>query len=156
MKTDIFQKKSSPAGSLRAKLLGVFIIFCLALLGLLWLMQSVLLEKYYELSMEKKCRSGVSVISQAYSENEDMDFDSFLNLIRDVSGSNDIYVYLESEDGSYTLSSTDVAKPGRVLPENARVLSDAKNMLLSSFSNEVSFTVPGERDDRMVVFAKKV
>ena len=48
MKINLFEKNDSPAKSLRARLLGVFIVFSLVLLGLLWLMQSVLLEKYYD------------------------------------------------------------------------------------------------------------
>ena len=156
MKIDLNLKKNSPASSLRAKLLGVFIIFSLALLGFLWLMQSVLLEKYYELSMERKCRNGVSSISQAYSTDEEMDFDSFLRLIGDVAEKSDIYIYLETEDGQYSLSSSDIAKTGRIMPESTRILSDARKMLLSSYTDEVSYTVAGMRDDKMVVFAKKV
>lgn len=156
MKTDFIKRSESPAKSLRLKLLGVFILFGLALLGLLWIMQSALFERYYERSMEKKCRAGISIISTAYSEDEEMNYDEFCEMVGLVASRNDIYIYLESEDGSYDLSSTDISQPGRVIPESKRILSDAKKMLMSNYDSEVSYTVPIQKDGSMLVFAKRI
>ena len=156
MKTDLFGQKGSRTKSLNRKLLGIFILFGLVLLGLLWIMQSVLLEKYYEHSMEKKCRNGVSTISSAFTEDKDLGYEEFCELLGSVSAENDLYVYVESDNGLFSLSSTEVSKSGRVVPESKRIFADAKSMLASSFSNEVSFTVPGQKGEKMVVFARQI
>ncbi|MBO4819709.1 MAG: HAMP domain-containing protein [Firmicutes bacterium] len=154
MKIDLFQKTSGPAKSLRAKLLGIFILFGLVLLGFLWIMQSVLFEKYYERSMEKKCRAGVATISSALIGEEELGYEDFCEILGSVSSENDLYVYVESGDGSLSLSSTEVSKPGRVIPEGKRIFVDAKNMLSSSYGNEIFFTIPGRQNEKMAIFAK--
>ena len=156
MKTDTPLKTSGPAKSLRTKLLGIFILFGLVLLGFLWLMQSVLFERYYERSMEKKCRTGVNTISSVLVSEADLGYEEFCDILGSVSAENDLYVYVESGDGGFSLSSTEVSKPGRVIPDSKKKLADAKNMLASSFGDEIFYTVPGREDEKMAVFAKRI
>jgi len=156
LKIDFLKKSDNPAKSLRAKLLGIFIAFSLILLALLWIFQSVLLEKYYEHAMLRKCQNGVKIITDAYSKNEDLAYEEFCTILGNVTSDNDFYVYIESEDGSFSLSSADVDQPGRVIPESKKIFSDAKNMLINSFSDEVSYTIEGQHRDKRIVFAKEV
>ena len=142
--------------SLSTKLLGIFVVFGIVLLGLLWIMQSALLENYYEYSMKKKCQSGVDNISKAFSDDTEMDYREFCDLVGTIASKNDLYIFLESEDGNYSLSSTDVSKPGRMVPDSKKVFSDARNMLLSSFDNNVSYTIPRPGGDKMIVCAKQL
>ncbi|MBR0482064.1 MAG: HAMP domain-containing histidine kinase [Firmicutes bacterium] len=155
MKIDEYIKKYR-SKSIKAKLLGIFVLFGLMLLGLVWIMQSVLLERYYELSMEKKCRNGITTLSSAFAEDKDLGYEEFCEMLGNVSSDNDLYIYVESGDGRFSLSSTEVSKPGRVIPESNKIFSDAKRMLSSSYTDEVSFTVPGRNDEKMVVFAKRL
>ncbi len=156
MKIDLPLKTGRSAKSLRAKLRGVFIVFGLVLMGLLWLMQSSLLEKYYQRSMEKKCRSGVDDIVSTLLRDDQIDYESFCGVVGNVASDNDLLVYIESSDGGFTLSSTELSASGRVIPDSRKVFSDARSMLLSSYGDEVAYTTENPRGDAMMVVAKEL
>ena len=142
MKIDIFQKSGGPAKSLRAKLLGIFILFGVVLLGFLWIMQSVLFERYYENSMEKKCRNGVATIISALSREDDLGYQEFCDILGDVSAANDLYIYVESGDGSFALSSADASKPGRLIPDSRKRINKGDIALESANTHPAAAAYP--------------
>ena len=156
MRINPFKKTDRPATSLRARLLGIFVIFCITLMGLLWVFQSGFLERYYEFSMERKCRNGVNTISDAFANDKDLSYEEFCEIVGEVAEGNDLYIYMESLDGGFTLSSTDVSSSSRVMPEGKRIFSDAKRMLMNNYDDEIYFTAQGIREDKLMVFAKEV
>lgn len=156
-KIDFQFLKNRPARSLRVKLLGFFIIYGLALLALLWIMELTLLGSYYQRSMEKKCREGIYRVSVIYSMDEDLGYNEFCSEIGTLSMENDIYFLVESQDGMFSISSADVSSPGRFFPETNKIMSDAKKMLESSGKDEISFSSHSAgMKSATIVFAKKV
>ncbi|MBQ2456415.1 MAG: hypothetical protein II499_10045, partial [Firmicutes bacterium] len=83
MKTDRpkGQKKNKrPVKELRYRITASFIIFAVVLMALLWIFQSVFLDKYYELAMSRRCGAAVKSVATFYaSSSEDLSYDSFLS-----------------------------------------------------------------------------
>ncbi len=98
---------------MRFRLTAYFIFFALALMGMLWLFQTMFLEQYYESEMEKKVQTAVSSLSLQYSASEELDLQNYLVEMGEISSDNDMYFYIEAEDESFSISSTDQGSAGR-------------------------------------------
>ena len=94
---------------MRFRLTAYFIFFALALMGMLWLFQTMFLEQYYEREMEKKIQTAVSSLSFQYSASEELDLEAYLVEIGEISNANDMYFYIEAEDETFSISSTCLA-----------------------------------------------
>ena len=82
-------------------------------MGMLWAFQTLFLEQYYESEMEKKIQTAVSSLSLQYSVSETLDLESYLQEIGTISNANDMYFFIEAEDESFNISSTDQGSAGR-------------------------------------------
>lgn len=156
MKLNLFKKEGRQKNDLRSRLLAAFIVFGAALLILLWVMQSVFLEKYYQSSMRRKCKSSMNSISSLYSNSEQLDYDSFCAALGSVSTENEVYFYVEASDGSFAISSSENDKAGKHFSVSKNLVSDARKMLGSSPAGGISFSAKDANGSDMLVYARKV
>ena len=102
--------------SVRFRLTAYFIVFALALMGMLWAFQTLFLEQYYESEMEKKVQAAVSTLSIQYSASETLDLEGYLQEIGRLSNANDMYFFIEAEDESFnTWVESETPVPGEHL-----------------------------------------
>ncbi|MBR5641610.1 MAG: HAMP domain-containing histidine kinase [Firmicutes bacterium] len=142
--------------SVRFRLTAYFIIFALALMGMLWLFQTMFLEQYYEREMEKKIQTAVSSLSLQYAISEDLDLEAYLQEIGDISSANDMYFYIEAEDESFNISSTDQGSAGRYYYGRSGV-DLARERLIANNGEPVTFKITNQTGETVTqVYAAKV
>ncbi len=155
LKEKIKEKTRRPSKPLRFKLTRSFIIYTAFLIGLLWLLQALLLDQYYEYSMMRKSSAAISAVSTAYSSGESLDVEAFCDRISQVSRENDIYFYVEAEDGSFYIASTDTRVQGRISQNYGSLISDARKSLMNG-GDSLSFSVTAENGAKILVHARRV
>ena len=161
MKTDSKEtankEKGRPVKSLRARLAASFIVFAVFLMALLWIFQSVFLDKYYEYSMSRRCSAAVSSVCDYYSAGgPDMSYENFMTFLGQKTEDNDIYFWIESTDGTFYISSSDL-QAVRIRANTRQLLSQARTMLKEGGQREVSFTAKGPfGDGKDFVYARYV
>ena len=142
--------------SVRFRLTAYFIIFALILMGMLWFFQTVFLEQYYESEMEKKIQTAVSSLSLQYSVSETLDLESYLQEIGTISNANDMYFFIEAEDESFNISSTDQGSAGRYYYGRSGV-DLARERLLANNGEPVTFKISNQTGEVVTqVYAAKV
>ena len=158
LKTNIFERliKKRPVKPLRYRLTGSFIMFAVLLMGVLWLMQAVFLSRYYEYSMEKKVTASTKAIEALYTGSELLTYDEFCNALGLLSQEADVMFYIEAQDGSFVISSTDQTPGGRIFANSRSLISDAKLKMLESGESEISFSTGGREAETTLVHAKLV
>ena len=158
LKTNIFERliKKRPVKPLRYRLTGSFIMFAVLLMGVLWLMQAVFLSRYYEYSMEKKVTASTKAIEALYTGSELLTYDEFCNALGLLSQEADVMFYIEAQDGSFVISSTDQTPGGRIFANSRNLISDAKLKMLESGESEISFSTGGRDTETTLVHAKLV
>ena len=150
------QPKTIRTRSVRFRLTAYFIMFALVLLGMLWLLQTLFLEQYYEREMEKKVQAAVSSLSLQYSASEVLDLESYLQEIGTISNANDMYFFIEAEDESFTISSTDQGSAGRYYYGRSGV-DLARERLEANNGEPVNFKITNQTGDVITqVYAAKV
>lgn len=142
MKINLFRKEGE-VQTLRAKLTKVFILFGALLLAVLWLFQSVFFEKYYESSMKRKVSLALDELCKCYSDTEYLSYDDFCVMMSSIGSMNDVYFFVESDNGSLRISSLDTGEQGVFF--NQKSLDDARTMLKNSPTNSISFTFENGR-----------
>ena len=141
---------------MRFRLTAYFIIFALILMGMLWFFQTVFLEQYYESEMEKKIQTAVSSLSLQYSVSETLDLESYLQEIGTISNANDMYFFIEAEDESFNISSTDQGSAGRYYYGRSGV-DLARERLLANNGEPVTFKISNQTGEVVTqVYAAKV
>ncbi|MBQ2312042.1 MAG: HAMP domain-containing histidine kinase [Firmicutes bacterium] len=150
MKTEtektVKQEKGRSVSTLRGRLATSFIIFAVLLMALLWIFQAVFLDRYYELSMSRRCSKAVSSVCDYYaSGGPDISYDSFMTFLGEKTEANDIYFWIESTDGTFNISSSEV-QTVRIRANTRQLIAQARNMLKQSGQEEVSFTARGPMD----------
>ncbi len=143
---------------LRFRITAAFIIFAVILMALLWIFQSVFLDKYYEFAMSKRCAAAVNTVANYYAtSSDDLSYDSFLSFLGQKAQDNDVYFWIESTDGTFHISSEDFAQ-GRPMINSRELIYQARKMLKEDPGKTVSFVAKshgGEVMDRCV-YAKYV
>ena len=125
-------------------------------MGMLWFFQTVFLEQYYENEMEKKIQTAVSSLSLQYSASEQLDLEGYLQEIGTISNANDMYFFIEAEDESFTISSTDQGSAGRYYYGRSGV-DLARERLLANNGEPVTFKITNQTGDVVTqVYAAKV
>ena len=144
--------------SLRFKLTAAFIAFAMLLLGLLWIMQTVSLESYYQRSMEQKANVALRILSGQYARTETLDPEVFYGYITQLSGENDVFFYIESEDKEAAISSSELVSGGRSFSGVSKLIGDARIMIDSSAdrSETVSFTRDNGASGKILIRAQRV
>nr|MCR4805432.1 HAMP domain-containing histidine kinase [Clostridia bacterium] len=142
--------------SVRFRLTVYFVVFAAALMGMLWLFQIMFLEQYYESEMEKKVQTAVSSLSLRYAISSELNLEDYLQEIGTVSSANDMYFYIEAEDDSFSISSTDQASAGRYYYGRTGV-DLARERLLLNQGEAVTFKISNTTGDAITqVYAAKV
>lgn len=149
-------KNKRPVKSLRSKLLGVFIVYGLVLLLLLWIMLLGLMETYYKSSMERKCTKSMNAVSALYSNSETLEYEYFCDKLNDIASDNDIFFYVESTDQSFAISSVEGDRPGIFFQGGPNIISDARIMLESSPQQQISFVRSDASGGNVIVRASKI
>jgi signal transduction histidine kinase len=140
----------------RFRLTAYFIFFALALMGMLWLFQTMFLEQYYEREMEKKIQTAVSSLSFQYSASEELDLEAYLVEIGEISNANDMYFYIEAEDETFSISSTDQGSAGRYYYSRSGV-DLARERLIANNGEPVTFKISNQTGETITqVYAAKV
>ena len=125
-------------------------------MGMLWFFQTVFLEQYYESEMEKKIQTAVSSLSLQYSVSETLDLESYLQEIGTISNANDMYFFIEAEDESFNISSTDQGSAGRYYYGRSGV-DLARERLLANNGEPVTFKISNQTGEVVTqVYAAKV
>ena len=155
MKTDFPAKRNNKASkrrvkskSLRFRLTVTFVAFALLLMAMLWLMQTGLLEVYYERAMEARAEDGVNRIAEAYSEPEELDMYDFIDTLTELSGESDLYFSIRALDGSFAISSNDQASAGRMLFGGNTLVEKAVRTLMESRENKISYILDNGNGER--------
>ncbi len=162
MKTEAAEKKDKntrQVKDLRYRLTASFILFAVILMAILWIFQSVFLDKYYELAMSRRCSKTVNSVASFYaSKTDSISMQEFVEFLGQKSADNDLFIRIESPDGSYGISSTESSKMGRFpMMDNTRdLLHQARNMLRSSEKGSISFSTNSRMGDKTYVYAKHV
>ena len=146
---------------LRYRLTAAFILFAVILMALLWIFQSVFLDKYYEFAMSRRCSKVVNSVASYYTSNsEGITKEGFLEFLGETSVANDVFIRIESPDSAYSISSSEAQKGGRLpIMNNFReLLAQARKLLGESSGSTISFSSDGGRvgDMKTFVYAKKV
>ncbi len=143
--------------SVRYRLTMYFILFALVFTVILWLLQTVFLENNYESAMEDKMQSAVNLLSASYAETEELDIELFVRQIAELSTENDLYLYIEARDGSFTISSTDEASPGKLYYYGRGGLDLARERLAASDGKPVTLKLTNQAGDSVtMVYAAQV
>ena len=125
-------------------------------MGMLWLFQTMFLEQYYEREMEKKIQTAVSSLSFQYSASEELDLEAYLVEIGEISNANDMYFYIEAEDETFSISSTDQGSAGRYYYSRSGV-DLARERLIANNGEPVTFKISNQTGETITqVYAAKV
>ena len=136
------KEKKHRTQSVRVQLTEYFVVFAMVLMILLWAMQTLFLERYYENAMIRKTQAAVVSLSAQYSSLA-FNLDTFLKTMSDLSSANDLYFYIEAEDGSFTMTSTDSGSSGRIY-YGRRDVDRARELLLESTEDVLVYTITEE------------
>ncbi len=122
--------------SITFKLWAYFISFAAFLMIVLWFLQIFFLNNYYQAMKISETTKLASVIVSQYGQ------DDFIDTIRKVSFTNDLYIHIETSDGTIVFSPIDdvIRKPYGYLKEMKMV----KQELLNNNSLSSSIVIPGE------------
>lgn len=151
------QKKYRNSYSLRSRLSVYFVEFAFMLLAILWALQTLFLEDFYENAMVKKVQSSVSTLSMAYSTTKDLDFTAFVESVARISTDNDIYFYIDADDDSFAMSSIDQASYGRMYYYGKGGIELAKAKLFANNNEPITYkTSDPDGESVTLVYAAKV
>ncbi len=148
-------KGSRRSSTLRFRLTLTLIGFALIITGLLWLMQAVFLPDYYERSMERKATGAVDYVSSLYADSEELDLDEYKSMLEETSRKNDMYIYVESEDGDVSLSS-DSGVFGMRPRGDQNAIDEARARLYFANGESVSFKSTNGRSDNVLITVSRV
>ncbi len=123
-----------------------FILFTTFLMIILWFLQVLFLNNFYEVMKKDQTDSVVKNIQNAY---ENKDNDEFLEKIEEISDTHDIYIYVASFDGStiYFKPSGDNTNSQYYADQIASV----NERLLKSDGDSVSFTINGKDNSKQIL-----
>lgn len=153
--TQIF-KLNIDKKSITFRLWAYFILFALLLLGILWALQIFFLNNYYQQMKIAETNRIANVISAQYGKED------FLETIRSLSVTNDMYIQIETEDSILFSPSKDSNRtPSYMyLPEMGAVRKkllegnhQSASVIISSIDSDYRDPVPRHRDGDKKVLA---
>lgn len=126
-----FDKKS-----ITFKLWAYFISFAAFLMIVLWFLQIFFLNNYYQAMKISETTKLASVIASQYGQED------FIDTIRNASFTNDLYIHIETSDGTIVFSPADdgARKPYAYIKEMELI----KQALLNTNSLSSSIVIPGQ------------
>lgn len=135
--------------SIKFKLWAHFVLFAAFLLCLLWLLQIFFLNTYYQEMKISETNKVASVIADKYGE------DDFLEIIRSLSISNDMYIQIETDEAIlFSPASESIRVPTYMyLPEMRTV----RKLLFQDNNKSASIIIsqnnPGHADKKTLAYA---
>ena len=150
-------KKGRPAKDLRFRLTASFIGFAVILMAILWIFQSVFLDRYYEFAMTRRCARAVDALASYYTgASEDTPYEDLVSYLGEKASENDIYFVIESTDGQFSITSED-ARQGRIMMNTRFLLSQARSLIRDGSRDHIYFVSDEKIGDRKsYVYAKYV
>jgi signal transduction histidine kinase len=131
---------------LKFKLTLYFLLFAVALMAVLWLLQIAFMDAYYESSMKRQVRQMVESVSRTYAYTPELDVEDLCLDVAEMAYGSDTYLYLETADGLLRItSSADSETPGRMFMGGARERDKARELIQESSEKTVLFYVEGSR-----------
>ena len=123
-----------------------FILFTTFLMIILWFLQVLFLNNFYEVMKKDQTDAVVKNIKKAYKVKNS---ERFLDNIEEISDTHDIYIYIASFDGS-----TMYFKPSGDNTSSryyANQIATVNEKLLESQEDSVSFTIEGTDDSKRIL-----
>ena len=123
-----------------------FILFTTFLMIILWFLQVLFLNNFYEVMKKEQTDAVVKNIKKAYKVKNS---ERFLDNIEEISDTHDIYIYIASFDGS-----TMYFKPSGDNTSSryyANQIATVNEKLLESQEDSVSFTIDGTDDSKKIL-----
>ncbi len=123
--------------SIKFKLWAYFISFAALLMIVLWFLQIFFLNNYYQAMKISDTNRLASVILSQYGQ------DTFMDTLKNISSTNDVYIHIETSDGTIIFSPADsmIHKPYGYFQEMLLV----KEELLESNDSSYSTIIPDSR-----------
>ncbi len=142
--------------SLRFRLTTALLLFAIIIMSFLWMLQSGFSGKYYEKVMERRAKTTMEAVTQQYSASETLDIDQMSQALMETSRDTDMYVYVESVDGSCSISSASKMPYGRFAVNGTMIVDRARAMLLLGEQDKISFYMESNGEKTLLVNASKV
>ncbi|MBO5666240.1 MAG: HAMP domain-containing histidine kinase, partial [Firmicutes bacterium] len=152
-------QKFTPDGSVSAKMLDfrsiyfrlwmTFLSFAIALMIVLWILEIAMLHPFYQASKTSQIYKAGQIISDAYSQPEQLNTEDLLDTMTTLSYDNDMYFYMASHDNSMVIASNSIR---RYMPDMVDSFELIRTRLEDSPSGTVTFTIdsPNDQDETMV------
>lgn len=133
--------------SLKKKILKYLIIFTFIILGVIWLLQILSLDIYYEMSKKSEIKNIASKVKSAYAEND------YSNILDNLAYREDVCIeIIEDKNISYF---TDSASRGCLIGSNE--LNSYKLSFMSSGNNSVTYRVINPRfKNKALIYGLKI
>ncbi len=140
MKFKLAHKLTFDSNSIRFKLWLYFALFATFLMIILWTLQIFFLNNYYQEMKIAETNRIANVITSQYND------DGIVDIIRNLSYSNDMYIHLETTDGTIIFSP---ASEGGRRPSYGYIneMGAMKDHLLASGKLSISTLIPEGRTD---------
>ena len=127
--------------SINFKILIYFAVFAMILMILLWSLQVLFLNTFYQSMKESKTNSITRQIKTAYNQ---YDTEQFAMAVADIAENNDVYLYITYADGTPFISHGNRSMVSSYEEEVQQI----KERLSSSNLDSVSFLIKDPRTDR--------
>ena len=126
---------------LRARLTMSFILFAVFLLALLWFFQYAMLDRYYEYSMSRRTSNTLESVCSHYQSSTS--YNEFMDFLGEESSANDVFIWIESINGSFSISSSETQQGSRMRANTRQLIAQARAMLMENDLGDVHFTTQG-------------
>lgn len=127
--------------SIKFKILIYFTVFAFILMILLWSLQVLFLNTFYQSMKESKTNNITRQIKTAYNR---YDTDNFALAVADIAENNDVYLYITYFDGTPFMAYGNRSLPSTYDEE----IQQIQNRLFSNNLDSVSFLIKDTRTDR--------
>ena len=134
------QKIKFDPKSLKFKLWLYFAVFALLLMVVLWFLQILFLNYTYQDMKIRETTNAASIIQRNFGHED------FIDIVVDLSITNDMYIHIETFGGSIIFSPETA---GRMRPSYAYIseMAEVRTMLLQSAEPSISVIIPEPRTD---------
>lgn len=151
MKVKVSRHYFIDTNSLRFKLWAYFGLFAIVLMLILWFLQIIFLQTYYQEVKQRQIMNIARTLSEDYSDSDDLDFTEVINEVTRIAYANDMYIIIEFANGLQITSGGDYPPIRNAFIDN-RTLALMKRQITQSPSRTMSFvrTSPSGRKDTMV------
>ena len=135
--------------SLKAKIGINFILFAAILLLFLWISQVLFLNTFYQSMKENATNNIIRSLENSYDKK---DTTGFLDTVSDLASNNDVFIYINTPDGSPLISSSTEASYSRYAQE----LQQVYETMITENKESVSILIKSQDETRKLLACGKV